>query len=231
MQGSNENKFCEYQNFEEKQKLRSTFAIAGVDVRRRKNDILKELFRKTIHICTAFVPLMLKYFYWFTITALFVVLILYIVAEALRYNGKNVPVISAITKAASRKRDENHFVMGPVCLAVGVLITSLVFDRESAAVGILALALGDGLASLVGKLVGKSYLYRMQGKTAEGSLACFLAIYVSSFCVTFSASRALIIASVGTIIELLPLKDYDNLVIPITLAALNQFVLFPLFTA
>lgn len=209
----------------EHQFSKKSLVITGIDIRRRTNDILKELFRKSIHICTAFVPLLLKYFYLPTLILLSCVLVLYIVAEALRYNGINVPVISTITKAASRKRDENRFVMGPVCLAVGVIITAIFFESASASVGIFALALGDGFASLIGKLIGKSYLYRMQGKTAEGSLACFLAIFISSFCVTSNCAHALILACAGTAIELLPLKDYDNIVIPISLAALNQFIL------
>ena len=99
-----ESSFCEYQRTGAR-----NLALNGVDVRRRTNDILKEVFRKSIHLCTAFVPIMLKYFYLPTIILLSVVLVLYIVAESLRYKGINVPVISAITKAAARKRDENRF--------------------------------------------------------------------------------------------------------------------------
>ncbi|MCR5699377.1 MAG: phosphatidate cytidylyltransferase [Treponemataceae bacterium] len=208
---------CEYQ--------KST--LRGVDIRRRTNDILKELFRKSIHLCTAFVPFLLKYLYLPTLIALGIVLVFYIVAESLRYHGINVPLISSITKAAARKRDENKFVLGPVCLAVGVLITAIFFKSDSAAIGIYALALGDGLASLVGKLIGKSVLYKMQGKTAEGSMACFIAIFVSSYLVTNNTAYALMLSFLGTFIELMPLKDYDNVIIPVALAAFHQFILVP----
>lgn len=211
--------FCEYQ--------KST--LRGVYIRRRTNDILKELFRKSIHLCTALVPFMLKYLYLPTLIALGFVLVVYIVAESLRYHGINVPLISSITKAAARKRDENKFVLGPVCLAIGVLITAIFFKEDSAAIGIFALGLGDGLASLVGKLIGKSVLYKMQGKTAEGSMACFIAIYISSFLVTGNVAFALMIASLGTFIELMPLKDYDNLIIPVILASFHEFILVPFF--
>lgn len=205
--------YCEYQ--------RGRFS--GVEVRRRMNDVLKELFRKSIHLCTAFIPVLLKHFYLPTLILLSIVLVIYIVSEILRNKGINVPVISAVTKAAARKRDENRFVMGPVCLASGVLLTAAFYEPTSAAIGIYALALGDGLASLVGKVFGVSVLYKMHGKTAEGSLACFTAIFVSSFLVTKNAASALIIAFAGMLIELLPLKDYDNLLIPLALAALYQF--------
>ncbi|MCR4790995.1 MAG: phosphatidate cytidylyltransferase [Treponemataceae bacterium] len=199
--------------------------MSGVETRRKINDILKELFRKSIHLCAAFIPLLLKYLYLPTLILLSIVLILYIISENLRRHGKNIPLISAVTKAAARKRDENKFVMGPVCLAAGILLTAAFFEPISASIGIYALALGDGLASLVGKVFGRNVLYKMHGKTAEGSLACFTAIFISSFIVTRNAASALIIASAGMFIELLPLKDYDNVLIPLSLAALHQFLL------
>ena len=36
---------------------------SGIILRRYANDISKELFRKLIHLCAAFIPLSLKYFY------------------------------------------------------------------------------------------------------------------------------------------------------------------------
>ncbi len=190
---------------------------SGIVLRRYANDIIKEIFRKVIHLCAAFIPFLLKHFYTLVLVLLTIVLILYIIAESLRYKGINVPIFSVITQAAARKRDENKFVLGPVTLTLGIIITALLFDYKSASVGIYALALGDGLASLVGKLFGKNVLPFTQGKTAEGSLACFCAIFISCFLVTKDAFSSLLIALVGMFIELLPLKDFDNFFIPIIL--------------
>ena len=41
-----------------------------------------------------------------------------------------------------------------------------------------------------------------------------------------SSSVALVIASVGMIIELLPLKDFDNILIPVLLGGISQSLLF-----
>lgn len=199
---------------------------SGIVLRRYTNDIVKEIFRKVIHLFAAFIPLLLKYFYVPVLFLLSFVLVLYIIAEILRFKGISVPIISVITQTAARKRDENKFVLGPVTLTLGIIITALLFDYQSASVGIYALAFGDGFASLVGKLFGKNILPFTQGKTAEGSLACFVAIFISSFLVTKDALSALIIALVGMFIELLPLKDLDNLFIPIILGFIMQF-LFP----
>lgn len=195
--------------------------IRGIDIRKYANDIAKEFFRKGIHICTAFVPLFLKFAYVPVLVLLSLVLCLYIICEIMRMKGKNVPIISAITQAAARKRDNNKFVLGPVTLALGVLITAIAFPLEYAKIGIYALAFGDGLASLAGKLLGHIKIPFTRGKTVVGSLTCFVAIFITTFICHKSCQLALIIAFVGMIIELFPLKDLDNLYIPIILAGLS----------
>ena len=185
--------------------------------------IRKELFRKTIHLSTAFVPFFFSIAKIPVLIALSSVLLLYCIAEFLRYKGKRVFFVSSVTEIAARKRDSNKFVLGPVTLALGVLFAELIFDQNSAAIGIYALAFGDGLASLVGKVWGNHEIPFAKGKTVEGSVACFVAIFASTFFVTQDVVIALMIAFVGTIIEVLPLKDFDNLFIPLILALVSQF--------
>lgn len=196
---------------------------SGIEFRKHANDVAKELLRKSIHICSAFVPFFLSFLYTPVLCALAVVLVLYCVAEYLRYTGHNIPLISDITAAAARKRDENKFVLGPVTLASGILITALFFNPVCASLGIYALAFGDGLASLAGKLFGHIHIPFTKGKTVAGSLSCFLAIFISSFFVTKNAFFALILGICGMLLEILPLKDWDNLVIPVIIAIIAQF--------
>ncbi|NLM00311.1 MAG: phosphatidate cytidylyltransferase [Treponema sp.] len=198
----------------------------GIIVRKYVNDITKEIFRKSIHICTALVPFALSIAKIPVLIALAAVLIFYTISEFLRLKGKPIPFISAVTQAASRRRDENHFVLGPVTLALGVLITGAIFPLEIACVGIYALAFGDGLASLVGKLFGSIIIPFTKGKTVAGSLACFVAIFISSFLCTKNSLFALIIALVGMFIEVMPIKDFDNLLIPILLSFLLQLLYY-----
>ena len=61
-----------------------------------------------------------------------------------------------------------------------------------------------------------------EGKSVAGSLICFTAIFISSFLVCRSASAALILATVGMFIEVLPMRDADNLVIPVLIGGLAQ---------
>lgn len=198
---------------------------AGIDLKRQLYDLQKELFRKAIHMGTAVVPLLLHFFYGPTIALLSVAGISYIIAEKLRVSGHEIPLVSDITAAAARKRDEHKFVLGPVTLVVGIIAAAVLWNEVAAAIGILALAFGDGLASLAGKAIGRIRIPFTYGKTAAGSLTCFGAIFCSSFFVCRNCFVSLVVALCGMAVEMLPLKDFDNVLIPILLGGVAQQLL------
>lgn len=198
---------------------------SGVVSRQRVLLITKEVFRKSIHLCSCIVPFLMEKSYYLVLVLLSLALAFYSFCEYLRLKGKVVPLISAVTAAASRKRDENRFVLGPVTLCAGIITASVLFELPYARIGIFALAFGDGIASLAGKLFGKVHLPLTQGKTAAGSLSCFAAIFISCYLCCKNCSASLIIASVGMFIELLPLKDLDNIFIPVLLSLLAKIIL------
>ena len=188
--------------------------LYGIVARQRLNAIIKELFRKSIHICSSFVPFFLALAYWPVIGLLVFALVFYTTSEILRKHNINLPLISKITEIAARKRDENKFVLGPVTLVCGILLAALLLPLDCARVGIFALAFGDGLASLMGKLIGKITIPGAHGKTAAGSLTCFFAVFVSTFACSHNCFIALCVALCAMFIEILPLSDFDNLIIP-----------------
>lgn len=195
-----------------------------IEARRKLNSLSKEFFRKTIHICTAFVPLGIHFARIPVVCAVAAAGLFYIVCETLRMRGREIPFISDVTAAAARKRDENKFVLGPVTLVVGIVTASLLWDEVPASIGILALAFGDGLASLAGKTFGMVKIPLTHGKTAAGSLTCFGAIFCSAWLVSRDSFLAMSVAVAGAFIEVLPLKDFDNLLIPVLLGGIAQFV-------
>ncbi len=197
----------------------------GITYKQYKIDIIKEFFRKSIHICSSLVPLFLKLAYIPAVSLLVLALVIYTASELARLHGKNIPLISQVTAIAARKRDENKFVLGPVTLVLGILTASLVWNHTAASIGIYALAFGDGLASLAGKLFGRVRIPYTQGKTVAGSLTCFTAIFISCSLTCNDCKTALIIACTGMFIELLPLKDFDNILIPVLLGGLAQNIL------
>lgn len=191
----------------------------GIYLRQKANSIAKELFRKSIHICSSFVPFFLHLAFYPTIAMLIFAVCGYSVCELLRLKGVTIPLVSKVTEVAARKRDENRFVLGPVTLVFGIITAALLLPPESARVGIYALAFGDGLASLSGKLIGRITIPGSHGKTVAGSLTCFIAVFIAVFCCCTNCYVSLVTALFAMLLEMLPLSDFDNLIIPIAIGS------------
>lgn len=182
------------------------------------DDFIKEIFRKSIHVCAAMIPFFASIMFTQTLVLLSFMICTYIVAEHCRTSGRAIPIITGITNFAARKRDEGKFILGPVTLAFGILLSLILFPLPVAKIGIYALAFGDGLASVAGKLFGKREIPFSKGKTFEGSFACFIAVFLSSWLSTHALLLSLEVAILAMAIEILPLKDYDNLCIPVLIS-------------
>jgi len=174
-----------------------------------------EMIRKGIHFLSALVPTIAAFDRSFTLFALAIGTIFYTLAEASRLRGVPVPVVSRITQLASRERDSGHFVLGPVTLALGVMLALLLYPAPAASIAIYALAFGDGVASLVGRTIGRMRPQFLGGKSIEGSLACFLAVLFAAYRVSGRLSLSLSAALVATLTEAVPLADFDNIVLPL----------------
>jgi len=186
-------------------------------------ELKSEVIRKALHLLIALTPSMAAVNMTFTIAVLLTGTLGYTLMECLRLCGIKVPVISSITSMASRQRDIGRFVMGPVTLGLGALLALLLYPSAAAAIAIYALAFGDGIASLVGKFFGKTRPSFLLGKSVEGSLACFTAVLLSAYAVSRNIHIALIAAFTAAVVEALPLEDYDNLLIPVTVGLAVQF--------
>jgi dolichol kinase len=151
--------------------------------------------------------------------------IIYTYAEMMRRSGTQVAVISRITALASRDRDLDRFVLGPLTLALGAMMALMLYPAAIAAIAIYALAFGDGLASLIGKFGGRTVLPFTGGKTLEGSLACMLAVLTTTYAVTNRALESLAIAVAATILEAFPTNDMDNFILPVGVGAVATIIL------
>ncbi len=178
-------------------------------------EIRTEIIRKTIHMLIAFTPLLAQTLGRnITVGLLLSGILMYTAAESLRLHGKRVFLISRLTRLSSRKRDQGHFVLAPVTLGFGAVLALALYPEPAASVAIYALAFGDGLSSLFGKIFGTVKIPFTGGKSVEGSFTCFTAVLFSSFIVLQNLQFALLIALFATFLEALPTKDFDNLVLP-----------------
>ncbi|GAB1482169.1 phosphatidate cytidylyltransferase [Treponema sp.] len=175
-----------------------------------------ELIRKSIHFLIALTPTLASYNRGWTVAALASGTLVYAFAESLRMSGVRVPFVSAITAAAARERDRDRFVLGPVTLGLGAMLALLMYPEPAAAVAIYTLAFGDGIASLVGRFFGRIRPSFLFGKSLEGSASCFLVVLFVTNGLVGDIRLALFVALTATLVEALPLEDYDNIALPLS---------------
>jgi phytol kinase len=183
-------------------------------------EIRIELLRKSIHLLIAFVPGIARWNPGLAMGLLSGGILFYAACERLRITGYHVPLISRVTALAARRRDGDRFVLGPVTLGLGALLSLLLYPDPAASIAIYALAFGDGFSSLVGKTFGRIRLPFTGGKSLEGSLTCLAAVFFSSLALTGDAKRSLALAAVATIVEAAPTRDLDNILLPVTVGVL-----------
>ena len=135
--------------------------------------IRKEFFRKSIHMMSAFVPLLYFFSRPLILLGLLSVTLFYFLCEVSRYRGHRIPIIANITELASRSRDEGKIVLGPITLVIGIFICLTLFDFQIATLAIFSVSFGDGVASLFGKIIRGPKIPLTFGKTFSGSMGCF----------------------------------------------------------
>jgi len=196
-------------------KMNSATYVMNDRAKTARDDLITELYRKGIHLFIALVPLAASYQFQLTVMALTAGTLFYTFAEFLRLSGREVFVISGITRAASRRRDRDRFVLGPVTLSLGALLALMLYPERAAFIAIYALAFGDSISSIVGKMFGKIEIPFTGGKTVIGSFSCFMMVYIAAIILYADPVVSIGIAVTATLIEALPSTDFDNILIPV----------------
>lgn len=188
-----------------------------------KEIILKEIQRKFIHIM-GMVVVPLDFYFGFAVPCTLVLILscLYMLSEYMRIKKKHFPMMQKITKLASRNYCTGKTDYAPLLLAAGVLIPLAIFPAPISYCAIIAVVLGDGFASLVGKSFGRhKWIFK---KSLEGTGAGFVITFVG--CVFFiSPELALVSSGIAMSVEFLPLGKFDNLVIPLVVGIVLSFLL------
>ncbi len=185
----------------------------------------KELVRKILHVLIAFLPLIA----WHSRPLAFILLLsgimLYGTVEALRnrWNGNlhSLPyrLITAISIYTSRPGEVESFIKAPLTLAGGAGLALLLFPGKASTAGILVLAFADTAATLVGKIwYRKRDLFRSR-KSLPGTVACLIVSFSIVMLVLNDPVIALAAALTATVCEMVTLRDFDNLLIPMGVAA------------
>lgn len=148
-----------------------------------------------------------------------------------------------LVRAISRSGDKREALEGPMVYTL-VLVAATAFGWRSlvSVVAVNQMAIGDGMADIIGRKFGRNrwpkFIEKSGKKSVEGSVAfAFFAFVACALMVelfklsglaTIGAAQAapalLLISVVAAIVELLPLGD-DNLTVPLTSAVLAAILL------
>lgn len=185
----------------------------------------KEIIRKGIHSLVALVPFLASLNQSITLLFLITGICIYLISEFLRLTDRNDSFIARLTLTASRSKDHEKPVLGPLTLGIGTILALFIFPLPIASIAIYALAFGDGIASIAGKKFSSIEIPYTRGKTFAGSFACFIVIYLCTFRLTLSVPIAFLIASVGTFIEALPIRELDNIALPLGVGLIAYYLI------
>ena len=146
---------------------------------------------------------------------IFIVALIYTVSELWRLDGKNLTLISSITRHAASQSELQGFAAAPLYFAGGILFTLVVFPHPASYAAIAMFCLGDSAASLFGGRISTSLPFN-KAKTWEGSLAgLFFAFLAGMLFLPSKPLLAFIGAAVAMTVEVLPLPVNDNVLVPV----------------
>jgi uncharacterized protein (TIGR00297 family) len=143
--------------------------LAAVEFARRRFDLPQEASRKAVHVGTG----LLVFFAPMLFTAKLPVLLLALSFTLLNALAYRLQWLSAVHRVSRRS-------FGTVYYPFALFLLALLFWESSPGIVVAAMsvmALGDGLAGIVGELLPAPHMYRVTGdqKSIEGSATMFLA--------------------------------------------------------
>lgn len=126
------------------------------------------------------------------------------------------------------RASEAHRLSGAFLLTVGYVLASALGRPSAAAAGILALALGDAAAALVGQAWAnrRSMTPRASSRTWAGTAACF-AVTFGAAAVVLPARWGVVLAAAvaAAVLERLDPWRMDNVSVPVGVAAVVELLL------
>ena len=210
------------------------FAIKGL--------ISKQLSRKIIHVGTG--PIFVLCWLFFPedpLSRYIAAIVPLLITIQFFLIGIGVIKDQASVEAMSRTGDPKEILKGPFFYGVVFVLLTIFFWRESP-IGIIALMIlcgGDGFADIIGRRLPSSALKWSPGKSIAGTISMFLGglifstililIFIKSgfLNITFMESfpKILLLNILATIVESLPVRDWDNVTVPV-IVVLFGLILF-----
>ena len=183
----------------------------------------REIFRKAVHLTGAVFPLLARLNRRVTVVALLSVIAAYLLSELFRTFGLSFSVLSSVTRRAQRHSEKKGIIIGPVMLGLGIAVTIMLFRYRVYLPAVLVVAVSDSLSALVGRRFGRTHILGLKNRTLEGSLAFFLSA-LGILALFYPLPQALLATAAATLMELVPVFNLDNFLIPLGTALVLAFL-------
>jgi len=186
---------------------------------------LRELRRKTMHIAILLVIILYsiletsvsKQIALFTLT--FILLFL-LAAEYVRLElNIELPIIRQLLRAKEERK-----MHGAIYFLSATILCLAVFDFRIALAALLMTALGDMFAAIVGKIFGKTLVFK--NKTLSGALTELVINLIVGLIVLNNIYIIIAMAFTATIIETFVSELDDNLFVPLFAGFIGQLLFF-----
>ena len=187
--------------------------------------ILRELRRKTMHIAILLVIILYsiletsvsKQIALFTLT--FILLFL-LAAEYVRLElNIELPIIRQLLRAKEERK-----MHGAIYFLSATILCLAVFDFRIALAALLMTALGDMFAAIVGKIFGKTLVFK--NKTLSGALTELVINLIVGLIVLNNIYIIIAMAFTATITETFVSELDDNLFVPLFAGFIGQLLFF-----
>lgn len=170
-----------------------------------------ELGRKAIHLSSAAIPA--AYAWWLTRPTMLLLLaagcVVAIAVEVGRRRLAFVTTLFETTVGGMLRTHERGAAVGATWMLVAYFVVVLAAPREAAITAMFAVSLGDALAALVGRAIGRVKLGRT-GKSLEGALACLLVTWAAARWIALLSPGAATVAAVAATLAELPNGPGDD---------------------
>lgn len=203
-----------------------------IDFLASKNYLSKKLSRKIVHIGTGPIFLLCWLFFPDNLWSKYVAAVIpFLITLQFFLIGIGVIKDQGSVDAMSRSGDPKEILKGPLFYGIAFIIVTILFWRNSP-LGIITLMIlcgGDGIADIVGRNISSPTLKWSKNKSIAGSIAMFIGGFIFSTVLvlifiksgylhldlTQSILKIIILNLVATIVESLPISDWDNVTVPL----------------
>lgn len=173
-----------------------------------------EIARKLIHMTCAAVPFLFLRWPGITTGLLIAAMAVYLFIEFWRVNGLELPGTRWLNRLVLRRSERSGTAFAPLTLALGALCAVWLFPAPVACAAVLTVALADSAAAVIGSRWGRRPWPHNPRKSLIGS-AAFLAVALACGLLWLRLPQAALLAIAATLIESLPLDEWDNFLVPI----------------